>query len=361
MGRKTVGWIRSRCLGTAEHFSSCDACVRCCPADALTFREEDDGTTLAASDACHGCGQCVVACPTEALVNREVEHLSSELERIAADASIESVQLACHRMAAGDETTLEMHCLHGLPADQLLAWQAQFPAVEFRLTWPVDCRQCPAWPATRDAPEIAGLETALGECGVVPRWSNRTTAAHWPFDPAAARRSRRRLFTALLRPDAATGVAADDAHPAPRRRQRLGAAAARLYGQEAAERLVPLPEVTLDTGRCEATGLCVRLCPSGALHEVEEESLHFKAGECLGCGICESHCPSRALRLGESPAQTGRRNVTRLRSGKRATCFQCAHSFVVAEATSDGLDPVCHACRKDSALMTGQFQPGVSA
>jgi ferredoxin len=359
-GRRTIGWTASRCLGTAERFRSCDACLRQCPADALTFLEEADGTRLAASEACHGCGQCVAACPTEALVNLELEHLSSELGRLANEQPRDPVELVCHRMESAKENTLEVRCLHGLPADQLLDWQAHYPSVQFRLTWPTDCGQCPARPTVSEASGVAGLEATLRECGAVHQWSNQAKPAHVSFDRFAAMLSRRRLFTALVGHKPPADPALHDLQPAPRRQQRLHAAAAKLYGLQVAARLAPVSTIKLDNERCEATGLCIRLCPSGALHEIEDGSLHFEGAKCLRCNICETHCPNQALRLEDLPAGEGRRDGTYLRSGKRATCFHCGHTFVVAEATSDGLDPVCHACRKDSALMTGQFRPGVS-
>lgn len=357
-GHTAIGWIRGRCLGTHEHFDSCDECIRRCPVNALAFRDGDDGRQIVALESCHGCGQCVAACPTEALVNRELEHFSSELGRLAADDPGEHVDLVCHRMEATSESTLELRCLHALPADQLLDWQAQFPSVKFRLNWPADCSECPASPSARGCLDIASLATTLEQCGAAHQFSSLSKPAHSPFDLSAAKLSRRRLFTAMLGANSGTDQTLHDARPAPRRHQRLHAAAEELYGRQAADLLAPFPGVNLDPELCDASGLCVRLCPSGALYEADGGSLRFNAAECLGCSICETHCPSRALRLDDSTAREGRKYDKQLRCGNQAVCFRCGHSFVVAESTNKGLEAVCAACRKDSALLTGQFQSG---
>lgn len=57
-------------------------------------------------------------------------------------------------------------------------------------------------------------------------------------------------------------------------------------------------DVTWDETRCTHCGLCVTLCPSGAL--VADEQSHrmsFDADSCVACEYCTYICPVQAVRV----------------------------------------------------------------
>lgn len=56
-------------------------------------------------------------------------------------------------------------------------------------------------------------------------------------------------------------------------------------------------EVTLDARFCNACGLCVDVCPGGALHEREGRVVldHARFFGCIGCGACMVVCPRDAI------------------------------------------------------------------
>jgi len=56
-----------------------------------------------------------------------------------------------------------------------------------------------------------------------------------------------------------------------------------------------LPEV--DPSRCDATGACVTVCPTGAI-SLGPTDWTVDAGRCVFCAICATACPQDAIRLG---------------------------------------------------------------
>ena len=62
--------------------------------------------------------------------------------------------------------------------------------------------------------------------------------------------------------------------------------------------------VSIDTSRCNACGMCVVFCPTGALRrdpaqKLEDplKRLEFSACDCVQCGLCSDVCWKRALVL----------------------------------------------------------------
>ncbi len=61
----------------------------------------------------------------------------------------------------------------------------------------------------------------------------------------------------------------------------------------------------VDPGRCVACLTCVRLCPFGAPHVVEEGYAVIEPGLCRACGICVKECPAEAISLASSSEERG--------------------------------------------------------
>ncbi|WP_277657323.1 ATP-binding protein [Seleniivibrio woodruffii] len=62
-------------------------------------------------------------------------------------------------------------------------------------------------------------------------------------------------------------------------------------------RKVPLGIIDIDHSSCTRCGLCIRLCPTGALVSDQKYDLVHNSQLCCGCGVCEKVCSNKCLRL----------------------------------------------------------------
>jgi NAD-dependent dihydropyrimidine dehydrogenase PreA subunit len=59
----------------------------------------------------------------------------------------------------------------------------------------------------------------------------------------------------------------------------------------------------IDRERCAICGLCVDLCPTGAIHM--GDVIMIDPGRCMGCGSCVEECPNGAISLAGRRKQGG--------------------------------------------------------
>lgn len=57
------------------------------------------------------------------------------------------------------------------------------------------------------------------------------------------------------------------------------------------------PVPLIDTGRCDGCGLCLRVCPTGALVIEAGVAIVKKPTACDYTGLCERICPRGAIQL----------------------------------------------------------------
>jgi len=56
--------------------------------------------------------------------------------------------------------------------------------------------------------------------------------------------------------------------------------------------------VVIDGSWCKGCGICIELCPKGALVRDERDKAVWKYPEkCIRCGLCELRCPDLAVVL----------------------------------------------------------------
>lgn len=324
----SIGWLPSRCLQAPPHPLACTRCIDACPAEALAFRENGDGVSLLASDACHGCAQCVPTCPTEALVSTEIDAL------VADRAEGEPLRLGCHR--ASNETGLRrLHCLRSLGPDRLAWLRVRAMPGQLELHLPDACQGCLAAPLPeRDR----WFEQADLLCRVF------TSSASADYQSSSNAVSRRALLLGRTKPQLPL-IDADDSAPKARRLQRHMAAGPHLDNLASP----PLPGLALDQDACQGHGVCARVCPTTALQETPNGELIFNALDCLDCGHCLTACPQGALQVGEA----GQPVPVTLRQIEQADCFECGRPFTLKHSAT--ADKTCPACRREKALMQESF------
>ena len=57
--------------------------------------------------------------------------------------------------------------------------------------------------------------------------------------------------------------------------------------------------VQVDPKFCKECGICVAVCPQGALGFFHGAAVEVEEEKCVGCGICVQLCPDYALSLQE--------------------------------------------------------------
>ncbi len=57
-------------------------------------------------------------------------------------------------------------------------------------------------------------------------------------------------------------------------------------------------DIVRDEDKCIHCGLCVAICPSGALYmEPETMKVLFDDSKCVACEMCVKSCPTRAIKV----------------------------------------------------------------
>ena len=60
-------------------------------------------------------------------------------------------------------------------------------------------------------------------------------------------------------------------------------------------------QVVINAAWCKSCGICIELCPKGALGRDNREKAVWQYPEkCIRCGLCEMRCPDLAITLQEA-------------------------------------------------------------
>ena len=240
------------------------------------------------------------------------------------------------------------------------------------------CARCPAgdpietesngFPAQAVLREVQDLLDVLG---LAPRaWPRRLAMPlspdrmQVPSAPLLEERvSRRGFFTGRI--DAARSAARSgtaDATPftgtqgttptdGPSRRQRLLAALTNLAGPGVSlpNRLYPQLQAS---AACAGHGVCVSVCPTGALQgytDGQGRGLRFEPAACTACHLCARLCPEQALHLSSAADQDATAaQPRRLTRHQTRRCDECGAEHLAA-------DVLCPACRADQDFARSAF------
>lgn len=297
------------CAHARQGVSGCSACLDACPAGAIS-----PGKAHVAIEPhlCRGCGTCALVCPSGA-VRHVLPGTASELRRLAGV------------LADAQETAGIWIVKPGRAEAVPPGWQA-FPVTE---------------------PASLGVEFWLAALAL----GARRVAIATTGLPAATRGAladqtawARALLTGLGQP-AALGLA-DSADQLPGlaalpelppvelpdggdKRALLLAAVEALSAAAQVPVEIPLPVGPLGTvkvaaEKCTLCAVCVRLCPTGALHlRGSTSQLAFREDKCVQCGLCVAGCPEKAVALAPRLLKSREARATP-RVVAQAEMFACA-------------------------------------
>jgi Pyruvate/2-oxoacid:ferredoxin oxidoreductase delta subunit len=115
--------------------------------------------------------------------------------------------------------------------------------------------------------------------------------------------------------------------------------------------VLPLADITLETTRCTACGMCARFCPTGALKFLSDNqafALTFQSSLCLGetCNICQMACPEQTITTQPIAISPNIFIKKPLAAGELIPCQKCR------QPTANGPDSpaTCFTCRQSGAL-----------
>lgn len=334
-----------RCSVVRNRNSSCRLCVETCAYGALSV----SGNELSLdAGLCEGCGACVVSCPTEAFSSLRIGDAEIDGKMAAVlDKAGGTAVFACARVAAkktaDPDKFVEVPCLPRIGEAEMLkavaAGAGEVLLVDGNCS---TCKYRDSSPSIDRAVEHANellsaagvsararrvstfpseflLESPEGRFGSTRRgfFSEAASAAKDTAMTAAKASLEERLGgpPEPLPIGERLRVSEDGTLPQlsmPRHDDavnalwEIGAA----DGDEITSRLFGC--VTIDAAKCNACGMCVTFCPTGALKRglgssVKDalRAIEFSASDCVRCGLCVDVCWKGALTLEQtvSPGQ----------------------------------------------------------
>lgn len=358
--------------------STCRLCEEICPENAIQL---DPGPVL--NERCIACGLCQAACPTE--VFQEFPHSDSILiEKINTAASDKggeggqtmAVVIHCSQVEPVSDKSIAVACLGALTETCLLG--AASAGLGELVLEKGDCARC----TRRCGGEL--FDTALAAFHSLEE-SLELTQFQVTVREGRLRKATRFTRRALLNmggadSDAGTPPSSGVAwEPPPSRVEPGGSNGAMfqrpspgraLFGQ-LLNRIDPAGEadvatgvdrhwgqLRIDAGGCATCGICVNLCPTGAIsRKVDGNRLShvFDCASCNRCGLCQEACPEQVIDFAPRVAlrELCRSAPTPITQIPLRGCAVCGDALPPKEGS------VCTTCRKRG--LAGRHLPGLGA
>lgn len=317
----------SMCADRIQTRTGCQVCRAVCPQG--VFEDGAPDWSL-----CDGCGVCAARCPTRAM--RPTSLLSEKLLDLAGQETVDAV-LSCERQEGSAD--LKAPCLAALPWEYLA-----FLTLRGHLT--LLCSGCADCPRRTLAVEFEKTLTELRVWMGAERFSERVTVLRTRGEAAPTRLSSRReavsrLFTRSKSFAAALLPQAEELMPDGMLARRLLFHSLKRMASDAPVSSQNLPQFT---EFCDACGVCVKLCPTKALHRLDGERQERRAvwhmalipWRCTDCGLCIAACPKGGLTR-ESRTATITQPLIHSVSGQY--CRRCG--------SPAGAEELCDACRAE--------------
>jgi ferredoxin len=321
-----VAYDPATCAGGASGHEACGRCIGSCPYHAIARDPKNPLRVLVDQQACEGCGACVAECPTSSLTFTEPAptELRSRLAALLApvdDARAEAPVVAFHcgergQAALADALRLgvtysprvlpvPMACLrHVSEADLLGAIRLGAAGVAL-----VGCESCPHGPRDLFLERVSRVRKVLGAFGTDTDRVHLVTGqvADSPAMIAALDAFVASLGPAPVRWDGRGGLPADGREVVADAVRALLDARRREPGPIPVERDAPFAVPEVDPAKCTLARACVNACPTHAWRFDEaRQALLLRSIACVNCGLCVEVCPEGAITLAPAIPLTAR-------------------------------------------------------
>lgn len=347
------GFKEERCVRYRYSYSECNRCAEVCPHEAI--RLFDAGAEVLAR-YCQSCGLCVGACQTEALNQNSisVDHL------LKATGNSKQATLACAPSGAAGDVVVP--CLGALHPVVLAEVSRQGMAVE--LAGMEHCAECAHAAKGPDVirSNLAAYEILCSKGGpekhVLLILSSERSEK--PDKKEKIDISRRGLFRRIVGHGSDVLSGKFEAVPAPLRAIRAAAPFVperkALLNTMFADRdeeafilprhtAIPAEEWQVVSG-CTYCEACVRVCPTGALQLLENNTgwrLVFLNERCVACDVCAEVCQSGVLRqIDTEEVAVNKQKGRVLAAVLKHRCTRCDRVFV-----NEGNGDICPICSGD--------------
>lgn len=316
------------CLACRSTKSSCRACVKICPVNAIEI--EDGGIDVL--DSCRKCGLCAPVCPTESTHGMKHRPKKFYDSVAAAAAAYETAYVTCTRALKRipRENEVVLGCVGEVTAETWFSILMDFPNVSVYLPLDIceNCRNAQGEELLGDAIATAeewsgrpmGLEVDAKELSCTKRREferkeymdkimKTTGLAVSKLNPATAAvttvsqriKDHTKKLSALERTLAtATGTTSQ------RRRRVLTQGRQLLLSTlQAHPELAPNVQVSTpvcDFEKCTLCGDCIEACPLHACDITDSGRFAVESTYCVGCGLCAEVCETHALTMVEHDA-----------------------------------------------------------
>jgi len=297
--------------------SDCRRCVDICPENAITL---DPGPTI--NDHCSSCGLCQTACPTE-VFQGEVhtdQHLLSQITPLpGTDKPVvknRRLFMHCQQAEKQNEASFSIPCLGSITENFILG-AALSGANEMALTKGA-CSECRLKQGEQLLTNSIAAFDVLSKTMELPQF---TLSLQEKQKEEQATLGRRALFSSISGgqengaesalspkgeaietvPTRTPPRTTNGTRPSPKRkylRTLLDKTPPNGTAVVAYDQSFPWGNVKIDENNCVTCGICVNVCPTGAIFRKtknEQLSHYFNASLCTNCRLCEEACPQKVI------------------------------------------------------------------
>lgn len=368
-----LGWQPARNISVSAELckrvrfrkSECRRCLEVCPNDAIAL---NPGPAI--SDRCSDCGLCQNACPTEVFRDKlhSEQYLLDRVRSLLAARRTANrpkrVSISCHRARPREADSLGVACL-GSITENVLVGAALAGCDRIRLM-KGNCSQCrlqageellrDSLRRSRALLESLGLgevpicleegqstrESPVGRNELFSRVAARVrnhvaSVRYHHYDDGKAHSSRR---------------AEDGSVSYSPRRAYLRTLASRAgtvsFSIKRNEPAFRWGNLAIDQTRCSACGICVSVCPTGALEQGTENGtriLSFVSSACTKCRLCIESCLETAIDHEQQWSFADLLNEYR----RVVARIQMTVCRICGEVMPEGRGPMCPSCEKRQA------------